>query len=46
MEKISAYMKPYYGGNGITFDKLKATKPTINVDGTHYRRMVKGMRSV
>jgi hypothetical protein len=26
----------YFGGTGITLQKLKAVKPTINVDGTEY----------
>ncbi len=26
----------YFGGTGITLEKLKAVKPTINVDGTTY----------
>lgn len=27
----------YFGGTGITLEKLKAAMPTINVDGTTYR---------
>ena len=32
-----ATKNPYFGGTGITLEKLKAVMPTINVDGTTYQ---------
>lgn len=30
-------LEKYFGGTGITLDKLKAALPTIGVDGTNYK---------